>query len=254
LNSGIKKGKLDEAIRDNPRLVYPLRLSLGLSQREFLNKVDRCVSHVSLISYEKGKRKRMSASISKEIVKSIPLKEIDFETVWKYHKKFNDMKLGKHMTSKRGQELQSQWMKKTSKEQRQDWGRKGAILTNQNPRLTSQEAEIKNILEKKLPKSLAYKMHQQVPTEILDINVDFVVLKQNKPIAFIEATRRKHDLTILAQAYAYRKRLLAEAYPQAKNIIIIDELPSFARRILEKEYDSICKTTEFRKIVLKQHT
>jgi transcriptional regulator with XRE-family HTH domain len=246
LESVVKQHKLADGLQKNPRMILPLRLSLGMSQLQFLNGLNNPISQPTLIKYEKGNKKGISPKTSKSIADAIPLSEINFSRVWEMYKKFDDMKRGKYMTKERGQKLQKLWLQKTTKEQREKWGRKGALTTNNKQRLTAQENEIKNILNIKVPGNMNYKIHQQIPTDILSINIDFVVYKEGKPIYFIEATTRKHDLDILCQAYAYRKRLLAEKYPYSKSMIIIDELPSFAKRILESEFDFVFTTSQFR--------
>jgi hypothetical protein len=253
------KGKLNEALQRNPQIVLPLRLSLGLSQVQFIDELKHPISQPTLIRYERGDRKKMSEEKARLISDSVPLTRIAFNRVWNEYKKFDGMMRGKHMTRDRGKELQKLWLKKTTKTQRQRWGRKGAVISNVKPRLTNQERAIKKVLDKKVGGDLTYRMHQQISTSILSINVDFVVYEKNTPTCFIEATTRKRDLVILSQAYSYRKRLLAEQYPDAKNIIIIDNPTYFAKRILDKEYDFVFNTTQFEGFDIKimasrQHT
>lgn len=242
LVEAMKKGKVDEALQKNPSIILPLRLTLGMSQKQFLRNMNNPFSQVSLINYENGRRKRMirknAASISKQASNIKP----HARTVIKNYKKFNDMKKGKYMTKERGKELHRIWMEKTTRTQREKWGRLGASIANKKLKLTVQEKIIKNIIESNLSKEFEVEIHKEIEADYNRFNIDFVIYSKDNPLCFIESTARRHDLTILSQAYAYRKRVLSEKYPNAKFVMIVDILPSFAKQILKKEFDIVSQT------------
>lgn len=222
-----------EFLQQNPKAVFVIRLALGLSQKQFMQKINNSISQVALIKHEKGRSSRMNSNLIGELVKLLP-DRLNADAVIQNYRKFESMKKGSHMTAQRARELHKIWEKRTSKKKRQEWGRKGALKTNSGQRLTEQEKCVKEILDKL---GCAYKTHYQTKTRILNINIDFVVFHDSKPKYFIEVSERKHDLPILCQAYAYRCRLLKEMYPSAKTGIIIRELPFSAKQIVEKEFD-----------------
>ena len=222
-----------EFLQQNPKTVFVIRLALGLSQKKFMQKINNGISQVTLIKHEKGRSSRMNSSLIGELVKLLPAR-LNVEIVIRNYRKFESMKNGSHMTAQRARELHEIWEKRTNKKQRQEWGRKGALKTNSGQRLTEQEKHVKEILDRL---GCTYKIHYQTKTKILNMNIDFVVFHDGKPKYFIEVTERKHDLPILCQAYAYRCRLLREAYHQAKIGLIIKEVPFSAKQIVEKEFD-----------------
>lgn len=175
----------------------------------------------------------MNSRLIEELVRHIPQK-IDEDIIIANFRKFEDMKRGAHMTSQRAKELQKIWKKKTKREQWQEWGRKGALKTNSQERLTEQERKIKEILDSV---GANYKIHNQVKTKTLSMNVDFVITDKGIPKLFIEVTERRHDLPILCQAYAYRCRLIKEAYLKSKVGIVINELPYSSRQVVKNEFD-----------------
>lgn len=232
-NNAQREQSIEKFLQRNPKYIFVLRLALGLSQKHFIQRTGKKISQVTLIKHEKGRSSRMNSTLAKEMVKLLP-SNISINTVITNFRKFNSMKKGYHMTTERARELQKIWLRKTKKAERQEWGRQGALKTNTSQRLTEQERKIKEILDKS---NLNYKIHQQIKTKNINMNIDFVIWDKSKPKYFIEVTERKHDLPILCQAYAYRCRLLKEAYPKAKVGIIIKE-PSFsAKKVIENEFD-----------------
>lgn len=223
-------------LQRNPQSILVIRLSHGLSQTDFIQKMEKKISQVSLIKHEKGRSKRMNSRIIKELMKHLP-KTLDENSIVANFRKFESMKKGAHMTSQRARELHRIWKKKTRREQWQEWGRKGAFKSNSQGRLTEQEKKIQKVLDSL---AMKYSIHKQVRTKILNMNVDFVITdKKGNPKLFIEATERKHDLPILCQAYAYRCRLIKEAYPKAKVGIVLNELPYSSAQIVKNEFDFI---------------
>lgn len=234
----IKQNIVEKFLQKEPKAILVIRLELGLSQFQFLQKVGNSFSQVSLIKHEKGRSKRISRKILDEIVKVSPSK-INIKTIMENYRHFEKMKNGAYMTSERAKKLHKIWKNKTTINQWQEWGRLGAQKTNTGQRLTSQEKGIKQILDKL---NLSYKIHHQVKTKLLDMNIDFVIFQNEMPKIFIEVTERKHDLSILCQAYAYRCRLLKEMYPESKFGIVIKQLPFSARKVIEKEFNFILNT------------
>lgn len=252
LRSGVEKSTLKKDLQKNPRLILPLRLSLGLSQKRFIEKTGRSLSQVSLIRYEKGARKTVPFSKTEKIVDLIDLSEIRIEEIWTNYKKFEKMRNG-HLTPEKARDLNKLWRNKFTTEDRESWGRKGAEITNSKQKFTEQEKKIKTILDLS---HTEYITHKEINTKVLPINIDFVVCKNSVPKIFIECTERKHDLHILSQAYAYRSRLLKEIYEDSKTIIILGKTPLFAKRIFEKEFDYVIENSELEKLnpVLAQYT
>lgn len=242
LVEAIKERKVNEALQKNPNIILPLRLSLGMSQKQFLRNMKNPFSQVSLINYENGRRKRMIRKNAALIFKQANNIKPHARVVIENYKKFNDMKKGKHMTKERGKELHRIWMEKTTRTQREKWGRLGASITNRNPKLTIQEKIIKKAIESNLSKEFVVEMHKEIEADHNRFNIDFVIYSKDKPLCFIESTARRHDLTILSQAYAYRKRVLSEKYPNTKFVMIADILPSFAKQILKNEFDIVSQT------------
>ncbi len=234
----IRQSNAEEFIKQNPKSILALRLSLGLSQKDFIRKVKNKISQVALIKHEKGRSSRINSVLLKEVVKLVP-NFIDINLVIENHKKFDSMKKGIHMTTERARKLNELWQKKTKRSQRQDWGKKGALKTNSSQRLTEQEKKVKEILDRM---NLEYKIHHQIKTKSVDMNIDFVLFNKNKPICFIEVSERKHDLQILCQAYAYRCRILKENYPWSRAGIVINDVPFSAKKIIEKEFDFMLNT------------
>ena len=229
----IKKNSSEKFLQESPNAILALRLALGLSQKQFIKRIENKISQVTLIKHEKGRSSRINSYLIKELVKLVP-NFIDQNIVIQNYRKFESMKKGNHMTSERAKELHNIWKKKTTRIQWQEWGRKGALKANTQQRLTKQEKSVKQILDKS---PFNYKIHTQVKTKILNMNIDFVIFDKNKPKYFIEVTERKHDLSILCQAYAYRCRLLKETYPSSKTGIIISEIPFSAKKVIENEFD-----------------
>ena len=253
LKKNIADNELQEGLQKNPQLILPLRVSLGLSQKQFIKQINNGLSQLSLIRYEQGKRKTMPDSKIKNIINSVNFSEIKTELAWLNHKKFLGMRLG-HLTSEEAKELNKIWRMKFTKIDRERWGRKGAEITNSKQRLTDQEKTIKTVLDNF---GLCYKIHEQIETAMANFNIDFVIYKENRPVSFMECTKRRHDMAILSQAYAYRSRLLKEAYPSAKTIILCDSnSPLFAKQIFEKEFDFFIENNDLEKLnlVLAQYT
>ena len=240
----LEENKIENFLQKNPRGIFVIRLSLGLSQKDFIQRIENKISQVALIKHEKGRSSRMNSQLLRELLNHIP-KHIDLDKIIENYEKFQSMKSGEHMTSERARELHHIWKKKTTKRQRQEWGKSGALKTNSSARLTKQEKQVKSVLDKL---KLEYKIHYQMKTNILDMNIDFVLFDDYKPKFFIEATKRKHDLSILCQAYAYRCRLIKEAYPKIKAGIIIDGLPDSSRKIIENEFDFILNSKEIQNL------
>ena len=225
---------IKEHLHQNPQSILVIRLNSGLSQKNFIKELGNRISQVSLIKHEKGRSKRLNSKLIDELANHIP-KVIDESSVIENFRKFEDMKKGAHMTPQRAKELHKIWKEKTKRTQWQAWGRKGALKANSQERLTGQERKIKEVLDRV---NVAYKIHDQIRTKLLNMNVDFVITdKEGNPMLFIEATERKHDLPILCQAYAYRCRLLRDVYPKAKFAIVINELPYSSKRVIRHEFD-----------------
>ena len=129
LNIAITECTLPKSFQTNPRLTLPLRLSLDMSQKSFLEHINNLISQPTLIKYESGKGKKMPSKIAASLSKYCT-KRVELDIVLKNFRKFSGMKTGKHMTSEKARNLQCIWMKKTSKKQREAWGRKGASVTN----------------------------------------------------------------------------------------------------------------------------
>ena len=239
-----KSKEIDKFLQENPKSILVLRLALNLSQKQFLQKTYHAISQVALIRHEKGRSKRMNFKLAKRLAELVPI-YLEQDAIIRNYRKFNSMKTGSHMTSTRAKELQSIWKQKTKKTQWQEWGRKGAIVTNSQDRLTEQEKQVKKILDSM---NLVYKTHHQTKTKLVDMNIDFVIFDKNKPKYFIEVTERKHDLSILCQAYAYRCRLLKDTYPNTKVGIIINEIPLSAKKIVENEFDFILNSNSIQNL------
>src|SRR3989338_6651136 len=235
----------EKFLQQNPKSILVLRLALGISQKEFLKKINNEISQVALIRHEKGRSTRMNSKLVKELSSHVP-EHLDSRIVIRNYKKFNDMKNGLHMTSERAKQLHAVWKQKTKRTQWQEWGRKGAMITNSQDRLTEQEKQVKSILDQVA--NISYKIHYQTKTKFISMNIDFVLFEKGKPKFFIEVTERKHDLSILCQAYAYRCRLLKERYPNAKVGIIIKEVPFSAKKIIENEFDFILNSNSIQNL------
>ncbi len=230
-------GSLLTALRQKPQLVLPIRLALGLSQKEFLSKIENPISQVTLVKYEKGRSKRMQEEIAKSLVKKIPNSlQINRKTIYENFAKFERMKRGS-LDSKRARALNRLWLNATSTSQRKKWGRLGAEKVNASARLNSWEKEIALLIEKSVPTGYTLQTHENIGTEIGKINIDFVLYAKAEPKYFIEVTSRRHDLDILAQAYAYRKVLLQKNFPKSFFIVIVsDAIPDFGYNVLRNEY------------------
>ncbi|MFQ6009555.1 MAG: hypothetical protein ACE5J7_00310 [Candidatus Aenigmatarchaeota archaeon] len=238
LRLATKAGEVEKLLAIKPGSVFALRLAAGLSQRQFLRRLKYALSHTMLIKHEKGKTKRMRKSLAKTIARYAP-KNIDIKTIDMNYKKFESMKHGVHMTSERAKQLQKLSLKVTSRSQRQAWGRLGAMKTNSMQRLTSQEKDIAAVLDKL---KFSYKIHKLVKNPLINMNVDFVIYKNSRPVCFIEATNRRHDLPVLYQAYAYRNRVLKEIYPKALFVIVSSLLPLMVKEIVKREFDYVAKS------------
>lgn len=246
LRDGISNKNLEETLMNNPQLILPLRLALGLSQKEFIRYTSRLISQVTLVKYETGKANKMKTEIAKKLAKKFPKPHIDEAEVIKNYKKFLIMKKGS-LTSERARELQQLWMMKTTQDERKNWGRIGAKKTNEMQRFNPLERSINRILQKYLPNGYQFKSHQSILTDIGEINIDFVIYKNHHPTGFIEASMRKYDLDILIQAYAYRRIILKRKFPTSWFIIIIqNEIPKFGEEVLKKEFDRVFKIHEER--------
>lgn len=240
----IENDEAEKFLAENPKSVLVLRFALGLSQTAFIQRLKNKISQVALIRHEKGRSKRINKKLAKELIKHMPA-NLDENLIVKNYKRFEDMKKGLYMTSERARKLNKVWIRKTSENQRKEWGRMGAIKANMQPRLTFQENRIKKVLDSL---GLQYKVHEQIKTNLLDMNIDFAIFEKNKPKYFIEATERKHDLAILCQAYAYRCRLLKESYPNAKVGIIINNIPLFAENLLQNEFDFVIESASIKNL------
>lgn len=183
----IKEESALNYIRHNPKTLLILRMSLDLSQKQFIEKLNKKISQAALIRHEKGRSFRINNDFMNEIAKLLPI-SIDAEKIMKNYLKFESMKKGSHMTTKRAQELYKMSLKNFNKTKLSEWGRNGALITNTKQRLTRQERKIKTI-----------------------------------------------------QAYAYRCRLLKESYPRCKVGVIITDVPTSAKKIIENEFDFILK-------------
>jgi len=228
-------GQVEEFLQQNPKCILVIRYALGLSQKQFIRKLNKRISQVALIKHEKDRSKRINSKLIKDLVEILP-RDINVSRVLRNQQKFESMKRGAHMTTERAKVLYKIWRGKIKKEQLQRWGRKGALKTNSRQKLTEQEKQIRNILSSM---NLTYKIHYQTKTKIMNMNIDFVVFQKNKPKYFIEATQRKHDLQIICQAYAYRCRLLKERYRKAKIGIVIGDVPLSMKTILKNEFDFV---------------
>lgn len=239
----ILKEEFTEKLQKNPKLVMPIRLSLNLSQREFIKKVG--ISQATLINYEKGKSKRISEKKAEKIKKILSNHEISYDKIIKNYNKFQDMKKGKLMTSDRARELQKIWQKKTSKKQRSEWGSKGARITNKKIKHTEQEKLIVDLLNKN---SINHKTHIDLTTDKLKINVDFVIFKEDKPHKIIEVTERKGNLYEYSLSYCYKSLLIKEKYPYIKTIFIgSNDISESSKRLLKNEFDHVIKISEIQK-------
>lgn len=241
--SALENRNLEKFLQETPKSVLILRLSLCLSQRQFIRRLRSRISQVMLIRHERGLTKKLRKETVNELLKIIPRK-INIKTVLSNHRKFQEMKQGYHMTPERAKKLHKIWQQKTTKKQRQEWGRLGAIKANTQQRLTNQEQKVKEILDSS---NLKYEIHKQVNTKITTINIDFVVYRDNIPY-FIEVTKRKHDIPILCQAYAYRSRILKEKYPNSKVVILIDNIPLYINNILNQEFDFVLNSNSINKL------
>lgn len=244
LSEGAEKSTLKTDLQNNPKLILPLRLSLELSQSQFIEKIGRSLSQVSLIRYERGLRKSIPFSKIEKILNAIDLSEM--EKAWTNYKKFEDMKNG-CLTTEKARQLNRLWYDKYTREEREAWGRSGAEITNSKQKFTEQEKKIKSILDSSRTEYMA---HVNIITGIMPINIDFVVYRNRIPGIFIECTERKHNLNILSQAYGYRSRLLKEMHRDSKTIIVINNIPLFAKKIFEKEFDFVIENGELQKLNL----
>lgn len=233
MNKAIKKQKVERFIAMKPEAVLIIRLSLGLSQREFVKLLNGKLSQVTLVKYEKGNANKIQAHIAKNVA-SIAPKRLKVDAVLRNYKRFSMMHRG-YMPRGRARKLQELSLKKTTKMQRKLWGRLGAMKANAKQRPTEQEMQIQNLLEKL---KISYTTHELIESSGLKFNIDFVIRKGNR-ICFLEVSKRKHDISILAQAYGYRSRVLRETYPRAKFVAIFDEIPLGPSEILNKEFDLI---------------
>lgn len=141
LDAAIKSGKLKGALKSKPQLILPLRLALSLSQREFRKYLNYGISQQTLIKYENGKTTQMNDKILK-VLSGIPIAEIKPDKILKNYEAFKHMQKHGQMTSERGKMLQRISLKKTSRKERELWGRKGAIIANSKQRFTEQEKRI----------------------------------------------------------------------------------------------------------------
>ena len=235
LKNSVEEGEVIDFFQKNPRGILVARMALGLSQRELIKKMGRKISHPMLIRHETGNSGLMRKSLAESISKILPRK-IKISEIISNHKKFSDMKKGYHMTPERARKLQKLSLLATTRKQRQIWGNMGAKKSNANQRLTEQERKISEVLKNL---GFNFKTHQNIETNLIDMNVDFVIYKKNAPICFVEATERKHDMQILCQAYAYRSRVLKENFPNSKICILIKEIPLTAENILRNEFDFV---------------
>jgi transcriptional regulator with XRE-family HTH domain len=247
LESVISKENFIQKLQENPGLVFPIRLSLGFSQREFVRRTK--ISQVTLIKYEKGKSKFMDRKKAEKVRNLFfsEKPEINYDKIVDNYKKFRDMQKGKVMTPERARALQEIWQKKTTSKQRSKWGLKGARITNQKSRYTQQEKFIIDLLDKK---NVDYKTHFDIATNKLRLNVDFVIFKNKKPWAIIEVTERSSNLYEYSLSYCYKSRLLREKYPNIKLIFVgSNNISESSMNLLKNEFDYVLKMSEASKIL-----
>ncbi|MBI3413475.1 MAG: hypothetical protein HY051_05350 [Candidatus Aenigmarchaeota archaeon] len=238
-----KEGTVSRLLQKTPQALLPFRLSLGLSQKKLANKLKGRLSVPMIVKHEKGRTKFIRKGTTEILAGMLPSKVL-LRDIMKNYTRFMEMKNGGFMTPENARKLQRVWLHKTTKKQRQEWGRLGAIKSNSGEKLTEQENEIKKLLDST---NVEYTIHDQIETNLLSLNIDFVLYKQNKPWCFIEVTKRKHDMAILCQAYAYRSRLLKESYPRATIMLVADNLSLMPARILEKEFDFVFDSNSMNK-------
>jgi len=110
----LEENKIENFLQKNPRGIFVIRLSLGLSQKDFIQRIENKISQVALIKHEKGRSSRMNSQLLRELLNHIP-KHIDLDKIIENYEKFQSMKSGEHMTSERARELHHIWKKKTTK-------------------------------------------------------------------------------------------------------------------------------------------
>ena len=237
----LKKLGLAKTLEKFPKSLLVFRLSLDKSQRDFLNHVNNCLSHPTLIKHENGRSNRMTSNISSQIEKTLGKDfQINKNKVLENFEKFEGMQKG-HLDSKKGKELQKIWVKKTTREQRKKWGRLGAVKTNKNIKLTRSENLIKKILNEL---EIKHRIHEQIKIDKkLSFNVDFLIEMEREII--IEVTERQTQLTTKAQAIAFRSRLIKEKNNNLSFIVVVpDNITLLGEEVLNRSCDKVFKISE----------
>lgn len=242
----ISQKNLEETLANFPQSLLVIRLNLGKSQREFIKLLKRRITQPILIKHEKGQTKKMTKKLAKrlsEILSEFNLK-IDTRTVIKNFEKFEKMQKG-HLTPEIARILQRKWLRKTSLEQRQKWGKLGALKVLSKTRLTKSELMIKKILEEL---KISYKVHQFISIdEKLSLNIDFLI-ETPKKVA-IEVTEKQNNLTITAQAIAFRAIQIKNKY---SDLIFISIVPSditlMGKEVLERSCDKVFTTNQIEEL------
>ncbi|MDI6722054.1 MAG: hypothetical protein QMD97_00735, partial [Candidatus Aenigmarchaeota archaeon] len=110
--NALKENNIENFLQKNPKGIIIIRMSLGLSQKDFIQKIKNRISQAALIKHEKGRSSRMNFRLLKELLNHIP-KFIDSNKIIESYKKFESMKKGAHMTTERARELHDIWKNKT---------------------------------------------------------------------------------------------------------------------------------------------
>ena len=233
---------LEHCIINLPQSLLVFRLSLESSQRDFLKKINNCISHPMLIRHENGRTKRISKKIAQEISKRLSKYKMEIiqERILQNYNKFKNMQRG-HLTSKEAKRLQEMWQKKTTHKQRQHWGLIGAKITATKIKSTKTESIIQNILDQL---GINYKKNETIQiNDKIYFNVDFLV--GNKNFAVIEVTEKQNNLTVTAQALAFRCYQIKNKFPKSIFIVAIPkQISLLGKNVLETTCDKVFTTNE----------
>lgn len=233
----IKNKGIEETIKNFPQSLLVIRLALNKSQRKFIRLLKNLLTQPMLIKHENGKTKRMTKKLARNISEILSKFKIEFnkKKILANFRKFSNMQKG-HLTSERARKLHKIWMKKTTNEQRRLWGKMGARIAIKKARLTPSENKIKKILEELKLQHITH--HPIKIDEKLTLNVDFFIENEKKVI--IEVTEKQNNLTVAAQALAFRALQIRQANPNILIVCIVPQkMSSMGIEVLKRTFHKV---------------